>query len=110
MSKYTNRKYVIIPLSKVEDINYDEIIETDSKSLRLSEDGAYTFVKFEGDTTPSFLDGLTQYTHSEIKAILRDTSGIWYIDSTEALTWTDTVSNFIDNVKWSKYNPFNWFG
>tara|TARA_R110002167_G_scaffold286813_1_gene491753 strand:+ start:882 stop:1214 length:333 start_codon:yes stop_codon:yes gene_type:complete len=110
MSKYTNRKYVIIPLSKVEDINYDEIIETDSKSLRLSEDGAYTFVKFEGDTTPSFLDGLTQYTHSEIKAILRDTSGIWYIDSTEALTWTDTVSNFIDNVGWSKYNPFNWFG
>jgi len=109
MSAYTDRKYVIIPLSKVEDINYSEIIEVDSKSLRLSEDGAYTFVKFEGDTTPSFLDGLTQYTHSEITAILRDTSGIWYIDETEALTWVETVKNYIDNTSWSKSNPFSWF-
>ena len=109
MSAYIDRKYVIVPLVKVEDINYDEIIEVDSKSLRLSADGAYTFVKFEGDTTPSFLDGLAQYTHSEISAILRATSGIWYIDETEMLTWAETTKSFIDNTSWTKSNPFNWF-
>ena len=32
--------------------------------------GSKTFVKFDTDTTPSFLDGKTQYSHSEILAIL----------------------------------------
>ena len=70
MSKYPNRKYVIIPTSKVEDIDFNQIKEKDAKSLRISEDGEYTFVKFEGDTTPDFLNGFTQYTHTEIIAIL----------------------------------------
>ena len=38
-----------------------------------------TFVKFEGDT-PSFLTGKTEYTHSEILAILDNESGEWYIE------------------------------
>ena len=39
MSKYPNRKYVIIPTSKVEDIDFNQVREKDVKSLRLSEDG-----------------------------------------------------------------------
>ena len=108
MSRYPSRKYVIIPLSKVEDINYDEIIQKNVQSLRLSEDGEYTFVKFEGDT-PSFLNGLTQYTHTEMLTILNNIDGIWYLDEGERLTWRDTAREFIDEVEWSKFNPFNWF-
>ena len=103
-----NTKYVIIPLSKVEDIDFDQVMETSARSLRLSEDGEYTFVKFEGDT-PSFLDGYTQYTHAEIIAVLRDTSGIWYIDEDESLTWGETVRAFASKVSWKNINPFNWF-
>ena len=103
-----NTKYVIIPLSKVEDIDFDQVMETSARTLRLSEDGEYTFVKFEGDT-PSFLDGYTQYSHSEILEVLNNTNGIWYIDDEEALTWRDTASDFIDTIAWSKFNPFNWF-
>ena len=109
MSRYPNRKYVIIPTSKVEDIDFDQIKEKDAKSLRLSEDGEYTFVKFEGDTTPDFLDGFTQYTHAEILVILNDTAGIWYIDEEEASTLANTLEQAIDDITWSKYNPFNWF-
>jgi|TARA_R100001460_G_scaffold94854_1_gene136974 hypothetical protein len=109
MNRYPNRKYVIIPTSKVEDIDFDQIKEKDAKSLRLSEDGEYTFVKFEGDTTPDFLIGFTQYTHAEILVILNDTAGIWYIDEEEALTLASTLEEAIDNIRWSKYNPFNWF-
>lgn len=108
MAKYENRKYVIIPLVEVEDVDFDKVLEDSPRTLRLSEGGEYTFVKFEGDT-PSFLDGKTQYTHAEFLAILRDTSGIWYIDAGEALTFKDRVSDFIDTITWSKFNPFNWF-
>ena len=109
MSKYTNRKYVIIPLNKVEDIDYNEIVQKNAQSLRLSEDGEYTFVKFDSGVTPSFLDGLTQYTHSEILTILNDVNGIWYLDEEEQLTWRDTAREFIDEIEWNKFNPFNWF-
>jgi hypothetical protein len=108
MAKYENRKYVIIPLAEVENVDFTQVSEDSPKTLRLSEDGEYTFVKFDGDT-PSFLDGKTQYTHTEFITILRDTSGIWYIDAEEALTFRETVADFVDTIRWSKFNPFNWF-
>ena len=107
MSK-ENRKYVIIPLAEVEDVDFNQVMEDSARTLRLSEEGNYTFVKFEGDT-PSFLEGKTQYTHSEIRAILTDTDGIWYIDSEEAKTWTQTVKDTISNISWNTFNPFSWF-
>ena len=103
-----NTKYVIIPLSKVEDVDFDQVMQTSARTLTLSQDGEYTLVKFTGDT-PLFLDGYTQYTNSEILTILKDPSGIWYIDDEEAVTWKETVDNFIATIKWSKANPFNWF-
>ena len=104
-----NRKYVIIPLGKVEDINYDEIVQKNVQSLRLSEDGEYTLVKFDTDSTPSFLNGFTQYSHTEILAVLNDVNGIWYLDDGEKLTWRDASRIFIEEIEWSKFNPFNWF-
>lgn len=69
-----NRKYVIINDSDVSSVNFDQVCETSANTLRWSvnEDGSQgdkTFVKFEGET-PSFLNGKTQYTHSEILTIL----------------------------------------
>jgi len=107
MSK-ENRKYVIIPLAEVEDVDFSQIQQDSPETLRLSQEGNYTFVKFEGDT-PSFLEGKTQYTHSEIRAILTDTNGIWYVDDEEAKTWTETVRDTISNISWKSLNPFNWF-
>ena len=107
MSK-ENRKYVIIPLSKVEDIDFSQIQEDSAQTLRLSQDGEYTFVKFKGDT-PSFLEGKTQYTHSEIRAILKDTNGIWYVDREEEKTWNHTIRGALEKITWKSFNPFNWF-
>lgn len=69
-----NRKYVIINDSDVASVNFDQVCETSPSTLRWSvnEDGSQgdqTFVKFEGET-PSFLEGKTQYNHSEILTIL----------------------------------------
>lgn len=63
------RNYVIIDSSEVSSVNFSQVLETSADTLRYNIAGTKTFVKFEGDT-PSFLAGKTQYTHSEILAIL----------------------------------------
>jgi hypothetical protein len=63
------RTYVIINSSDVSSVNFNEVVEDSSDTLRYSLDGTKTFVKFEGDT-PSFLIGEPQYTNQEIIDIL----------------------------------------
>tara|TARA_R110002020_G_scaffold20260_2_gene69280 strand:+ start:2065 stop:2292 length:228 start_codon:yes stop_codon:yes gene_type:complete len=64
-----SRKYVIIDADEVSSVDFSQVFETSAQTLRFSLDGEQTFVKFEG-STPDFLDGKAQYTHSEILAIL----------------------------------------
>jgi len=63
------RTYVIINSSDVSSVDFSKVAETSADTLRYSLDGSKTFVKFEGDT-PSFLEGKTQYTHTEILGVL----------------------------------------
>ena len=66
------RKYVIINADEVSSVNFDQVQETSASTIRYNIEpaGTKTFVKFESDTTPSFLEGKTQYNHSEILTIL----------------------------------------
>jgi hypothetical protein len=63
------RNYVIIDASEVSSVDFDQVLETSAETLRFSVDGTKTFVKFEGET-PSFLEGKTANTHSEMLEIL----------------------------------------
>ena len=65
-----SRKYVIINADEVDSVDFSQVDETSADTVRFSVDGTKTFVKFDTNTTPSFLVGKTQYTHSEILAIL----------------------------------------
>ena len=69
------RKYVIINASEVSSVDFSQVLETSSDTLRYSLDESKTFVKFDGDT-PSFLSGKTTYTHDEIISILATSE--WY--------------------------------
>ncbi len=62
-------KYVIIDSSEKDNINFSEVSETSAETLRYSLDGSQVFLKFEG-STPSFLEGVTQYTLNQVLAIL----------------------------------------
>lgn len=64
-----SRTYVIINDSDVASVNFDQVCEKSAETCHYNIAGDKTFVKFEGET-PSFLDGKTQYTHSEILTIL----------------------------------------
>jgi len=66
---YVNRKYAIINASEVGSVDFSQVMETSANTLRYSLDDSKTFVKFEG-STPSFLNGKTQYSHSEILTVL----------------------------------------
>ena len=65
-----SRKYVIISADEVDSVDFSQVDEMSADTIRYSLDGTKTFVKFDSDTTPSFLDGKTQYSHSEILTIL----------------------------------------
>ena len=96
-------KYVIIGTDEVENVDFSQVMQDSVQTLRISEDGNFTFVKFKGET-PSFLEGKTQYTHAEITTILNDESGVWFISESEENTWKDEARKVL-----RKLNPFNWF-
>ena len=83
---FENRKYVIIPTSKVSNVNFDEVMENSADTCRYSIDGSKTFVKYEG-SMPASVNAITdksvEYTHLEILSIL----------STEE--WVNTDSEII---------------
>ena len=63
------RKYTIISKDDVDSIDFDQVLEGNESHLHYSLDGSKTLVKYR-DEQPSFLSGKTEYTHSEILAIL----------------------------------------
>jgi hypothetical protein len=65
-------KYVILNSSETPSIDFNQVQETSLSTLRFSADESKTFVKFVG-STPEFLEGKTQYTHSQILSILGTT-------------------------------------
>ena len=75
--RFPNRKWVIFNTSETGSIDWSQVIEH-SSSLRLTNDGNQTFVKYEG-SQPSSVTALSsksqEYTHSEILNVL--TQRIW---------------------------------
>ena len=75
-NKDMEKKYVIIEKSYVDSIDFQQVIETSKATLRYSIDGTKTIVKFIGDA-PSFLDGETIHSHSEILEIINNPDNGW---------------------------------
>ena len=63
------RTYVIVDSAEASSFDFSQLVDIDESSSRKSLDGGKILARFEGDT-PSFLEGKTEYTHSEILAIL----------------------------------------
>ena len=77
---YPNKKFVIISSDEVSSVDFSLVLETSTDTLRYNNDNTKTFVKFDQDTTPSFLDGKTKYGYEEFLEILNDENGEWYED------------------------------
>ena len=73
MENYNNRNFMIFNVSELNDIDFEQVLETSSDTVRKSVDGTKTFVKWE-DTMPTCVSNLTTkegpYTYNEILVIL----------------------------------------
>ena len=49
--------YIILSVDELDDVTFSEINETDRDTLRLSVDGNFTFISWEGET-PTFINNL----------------------------------------------------
>ena len=47
MSRFPNRRWLVIPTSITGSIDFDQVLEPSVESLRLSIDGTETFIKYE---------------------------------------------------------------
>jgi hypothetical protein len=68
-----NRKYVIIPTSEINNVNFSEVLETAPGTCRYSVDSSKTFVKYDGTQPPSVAtisSKSQEYSHEEILSIL----------------------------------------
>ena len=70
---FETRKYVIIPSSEINNIDFSEVLESAPNTCRYSVDSTKTFVKYEGAQPPSIAaisSKSQEYSHDEILAIL----------------------------------------
>jgi len=47
MSRFENRRWLVIPTDKIDDINFDQVLQPNKEYLRKSIDGTKTFIKYE---------------------------------------------------------------
>jgi|TARA_B100000287_G_scaffold432606_1_gene492314 hypothetical protein len=77
---------VIISVSDLGLIDFDQVLETSISTVRKSIDETLTFVKYEGDMPSSVAACTTksqEYSHSEILAILNANDGVWWVEESE---------------------------
>ena len=81
---YEQRNFMIFSTSETGSIDFSEVLETSSETLRLNLSGSKSFVKWDGETIPTSVDVLTTkegpYTYEEILTIL---TGSEWTDTTE---------------------------
>ena len=81
---YNNHTYVILNTTEITDensvIDFSKLLNVNASSLRYSVDGTKAIIKYDGNQ-PSFLNGKTTYSHSEILTEIAKTD--WSAEVTE---------------------------
>jgi hypothetical protein len=71
---YENREFMIFNVFELNQINFNEVLETSAETVRKSVDGSKTFVKWDGHIIPQCVEDLTTkegpYTYDEMLDIL----------------------------------------
>ena len=74
---YETRQFAIFSTTELPLINFNEVLETSADTVRTSNEGTLTFVKWDSITPPSSVEALTTsegfYTYEEILEILSST-------------------------------------
>ena len=71
--EYENREFMIFNVTELGTIDFTQVLETSTETVRKSVDGTKTFVKWDGSTPQCVIDLTTSegpYTYDEILQIL----------------------------------------
>ena len=71
MSRFENRRWLVLPIEKIDDINFSQVHQSDKESLRKSIDGKKTFIKYEVVDVKE--DIVETYLHPETKEEMTNT-------------------------------------
>lgn len=106
MSRFENRRWLVIPTGKIDDIDFNQILEPNKESLRKSIDGTETFVKYEvvvveKDIVETYIDPETEEEKTRTtKAGVYGRPDIYSEDSTEYNH--EDILTLLATDKWSK--------
>jgi hypothetical protein len=71
---YEQRNFAIFSITELNQINFDEVLETSANTVRTSVNGTKTFVKWDGETPPPSVEALETiegyYTYTEMLDVL----------------------------------------
>jgi hypothetical protein len=71
---YEDRSFLIFNVSEINKVDFNDVLETSSTTLRKSVDGTKTLIKWEDPDTPAFVATMTTkegpYTYDEIIVIM----------------------------------------
>ena len=71
---YNNRQFMIFSVTELNQVDFTQVCETSIDTVRKSVDETKTVVKWDGEGTPTSVEGLTTkegpYTYEEILEIL----------------------------------------
>ena len=71
---FDHRNFMIFNVSELGSVNFNEVLETSQDTVRKSVDETKTFVKWEGNDTPTSVDSLTTkegpYLYEDMLTIL----------------------------------------
>lgn len=72
---YENRQFAVFATSELDQVNFEEVLETSAETVRKSVDGTKTFVKWDdGEEVPASIQALTTvegyYTYEEMLVLL----------------------------------------
>jgi hypothetical protein len=74
MGNYETREFMIFSTSELNKIDFNQVLETSSETVRKSVDGTKTFVKWDGEEIPSSIQLLESkqgpYTYTQMLEIL----------------------------------------
>ncbi len=80
MGNFSNRRWVFLNTSETGSLDFSQVLETNSGSLRLNNSGSRTFVKYDG-SMPSSVSGLSsksaEYSHSAVLNVLTGSEWTW---------------------------------
>jgi hypothetical protein len=71
--EYPDRRFVIFDVTELNQINFNQVFETNSNTMRKSVDGIKTFVKYnipQPSSVASLITKSQEYTYDEILPIL----------------------------------------